>query len=193
MIWPLTTGAGAVGRGLVEAPNGKTGAEAFVVIRDAMQDEERVALARIVMAHREHMTMLEPLGKGLLGTTLRFEYEVRSEKEYFSHIPSPRISAPRFPVREKPRVSHRGAFSFTRIYPLKPAVYAWPRRRGRDQVAATRSRRKRNRLPRHRRAALIIITAVTVSIRESRIAVLLKAARGPRPRRAHHAMACRFF
>ena len=74
------------------APNGKTGAEAFVVIRDAMQGEERVALARIVMAHREHMIMLEPLGKGLLGTTLRFDYEVRSEKEYFSRIPSPRIS-----------------------------------------------------------------------------------------------------
>ena len=30
------------------APNGKAGAEAFVVIRDAMQDEERVALARRV-------------------------------------------------------------------------------------------------------------------------------------------------
>ena len=74
------------------APSGKTGAEAFVVIRDAMQDEERVGLARIVIAHREHMIMLEPLGKGLLGTTLRFDYEVRSEKEYFSHIPSPRIS-----------------------------------------------------------------------------------------------------
>ena len=61
------------------------------------------------------------------------------------------------------------------------SVYAWPRRRGRDQVAATRSRRKRNRLPRHRRVALIIITAVTVSIRESWITVLLKAARGPTP------------
>jgi DNA end-binding protein Ku len=36
--------------------------------------------------------MLEPLGKGLLGTTLRFDYEVRSEKEYFSQIPSPSIS-----------------------------------------------------------------------------------------------------
>jgi DNA end-binding protein Ku len=35
---------------------------------------------------------LEPLGKGLLGTTLRFDYEVRSEKEYFSQIPSQRIS-----------------------------------------------------------------------------------------------------
>ena len=38
------------------------------------------------------MIMLEPLGKGLLGTTLRFDYEVRSEKDYFSRIPSPRIS-----------------------------------------------------------------------------------------------------
>jgi DNA end-binding protein Ku len=73
------------------APNGKTGAEAFVVIRDAMQDEERVALARIVMTHREHIIMLEPLGKGLLGTTLRYDYEVRKENEYFAHIPSPRI------------------------------------------------------------------------------------------------------
>jgi DNA end-binding protein Ku len=74
------------------APNGKTGAEAFVVIRDAMQDEERVALARIVMAHREHIIMLEPLGKGILGTTLRYDYEVRKEKEYFAHVPSPRIN-----------------------------------------------------------------------------------------------------
>ena len=74
------------------APDGKTGAEAFVVIRDAMQDEERVALARIVMAHREHIIMLEPLGKGILGTTLRYDYEVRKEKEYFAHVPSPRIS-----------------------------------------------------------------------------------------------------
>jgi DNA end-binding protein Ku len=60
--------------------------------RDAMQDEKRVALARIVVAHRGHMIMLEPLGKGLLGTTLRFDYEVRSEKDYFAHVPSPRTS-----------------------------------------------------------------------------------------------------
>jgi len=72
-------------------PSGKTAAEAFVVIRDAMKDQERVALARIVMAHREHVMMLEPLGKGLLGTTLRFDYEVRDEKDYFADIPAPRI------------------------------------------------------------------------------------------------------
>ena len=73
------------------APSGKTAGEAFVVIRDAMKDQERVALARIVMTHREHIMMIEPLGKGLLGTTLRFDYEVRDEKDYFADIPAPRI------------------------------------------------------------------------------------------------------
>ena len=73
------------------APSGKTAAEAFAVIRDAMQDKERVALGRIVMAHREHIIALEPLGKGLLGTTLRYDYEVRDEKAYFKGIPSARI------------------------------------------------------------------------------------------------------
>ena len=73
------------------APDGKSAAEPFVVIRDAMKDQERVALARVVMAHREHVIMLEPLGKGMLGTTLRFDYEVRDEQDYFADIPSPRI------------------------------------------------------------------------------------------------------
>jgi Ku protein len=72
-------------------PRDKTGAEAFAVIRDAMKDEERVALARIVMAHREHIIALEPLGKGMLATTLRYDYEVRDEKDYFKGVPSPRV------------------------------------------------------------------------------------------------------
>jgi DNA end-binding protein Ku len=72
-------------------PDGKVGAEAFVVIRDAMKDKDRVALARIVMANREHIIALEPLGKGILGTTLRYDYEVRDEKAYFSDVPAPRV------------------------------------------------------------------------------------------------------
>jgi hypothetical protein len=42
-------------------------------------------------AHREHVIALEPLGKGLLGTTLRYDYEVRDEKDYFSGVPAPKI------------------------------------------------------------------------------------------------------
>jgi Ku protein len=34
---------------------------------------------------------IEPLGKGMLGTTLRYDYEVRDEKDYFKDVPSPRV------------------------------------------------------------------------------------------------------
>jgi Ku protein len=74
------------------APDGKAGADAFAVIRDAMKDKDRVALARIVLTNREHIIAIEPLGKGLLGTTLRFPYEIRDEDDYFDDIKSPKIS-----------------------------------------------------------------------------------------------------
>ncbi len=74
------------------APDGKAGVDAFAVIRDAMKDQNRVALARIVLTNREHIIAIEPLGKGLLGTTLRYPYELRDEAEYFDDIRSPRIS-----------------------------------------------------------------------------------------------------
>jgi DNA end-binding protein Ku len=74
------------------APDGKAGIDAFAVIRDAMKDSDRVALARIVLTNREHVIAIEPLGKGLLGTTLRYPYELRDEDDYFDGIKNPRIS-----------------------------------------------------------------------------------------------------
>lgn len=74
------------------APDGKAGMDAFAVIRDAMKDKDRVALARIVLTNREHVIAIEPLGKGLLGTTLRYPYEVRDEEDYFDDIKTPKIS-----------------------------------------------------------------------------------------------------
>jgi Ku protein len=74
------------------APDGKAGIDAFAVIRDAMQHQDRVALARIVLTNREHIIAIEPLGKGLLGTTLRYPYELRDEHEYFDGIKNPKIS-----------------------------------------------------------------------------------------------------
>src|SRR5205085_11823802 len=74
------------------APDGKAAIDAFAVIRDAMKDEERVALARIVLTNREHIVAIEPLGKGLLGTTLRYPYELRDEDDFFDVIKTPKIS-----------------------------------------------------------------------------------------------------
>jgi len=73
-------------------PDGKIGIDAFAVIRDAMAEKERVGLARIVIAHREHMLALEPLGKGILGTTLRYDYEMRDEGQFFKDIGTPKLS-----------------------------------------------------------------------------------------------------
>jgi DNA end-binding protein Ku len=73
-------------------PDGKAGVDAFAVIRDAMKRKDKVALARVVLSNREHVIALKPLGKGLLGTTLRYPYELRDEDDYFDDIPSPRIS-----------------------------------------------------------------------------------------------------
>lgn len=69
------------------APTNKVGEEAFAVIRDAMKRKKMVAIGRVVIARRERIIMIEPLGKGLMGTTLHYDYEVRSEDAIFEDIP----------------------------------------------------------------------------------------------------------
>lgn len=68
-------------------PREPVGQEAFSVIRDAMSRAKVVGLARVVLSSRERPFLLEPMGSGLRGVTLRFAHEVRSEADYFSDIP----------------------------------------------------------------------------------------------------------
>jgi DNA end-binding protein Ku len=75
------------------APTDKVGQDAFSVIREAMRDKKMVGLARVVLTRREHVMMLEPFDKGLLGTTLRYQYEVREHGEYFEDIPDLKLPA----------------------------------------------------------------------------------------------------
>src|SRR5262245_35760328 len=69
------------------APDGPVGQEALAVIRDTIAKLNMVALGRVVLARREHVIALESKGRGLVGTTLRYPYEVRDEKPYFEDIP----------------------------------------------------------------------------------------------------------
>jgi DNA end-binding protein Ku len=68
-------------------PNDRVGQDAFAVIRDAMRGKDMVAMGRVVIAKRERVIMLQPWGKGLLGTTLRYPYEVRDPALYFDEFP----------------------------------------------------------------------------------------------------------
>jgi DNA end-binding protein Ku len=63
-------------------PNDQVGQDAFAVIRDAMRGKDMVALARVVLAKRERVIMLQPWEKGLMAVTLRFAYEVRDSKRF---------------------------------------------------------------------------------------------------------------
>src|SRR6266403_881388 len=68
-------------------PSEPVGQEAFAVIREAMRGKGTMALGRLVLSKRERVIALQPYGKGLLGTTLRYPYEVRNAADYFSEVP----------------------------------------------------------------------------------------------------------
>ena len=68
-------------------PSEPVGQEAFAVIREAMRGKGMVALGRLVLSKRERVMALEPYDKGLLGTTLRYPYEVRNARDYFGDLP----------------------------------------------------------------------------------------------------------
>jgi Ku protein len=72
-------------------PDGKVGQQAFAVIREAIKQKGMVAIGRVVFTSREHVMALEPRGKGMLGITLRYPYEVRDEKSYFDDLPNEKI------------------------------------------------------------------------------------------------------
>jgi DNA end-binding protein Ku len=73
-------------------PNDEVGIEAFAVIREAMTGKGMAALGRVVMSKRERIIAIEPHGKGLIGTTLHYAYEVRKADDYFDDIPDVKIA-----------------------------------------------------------------------------------------------------
>jgi DNA end-binding protein Ku len=72
-------------------PDGEVGQQAFAVIREAIHKEGMVALGKVVFTSREHIIALEARGKGMVGVTLRYPYEVRKEDEYFDTIEDQKI------------------------------------------------------------------------------------------------------
>jgi len=72
-------------------PDGDVGQQAFAVIREAIRNEGMVALGKVVFTSREHIISIEPRGKGMMGVTLRYPYEVRKPEEYFSEIEDEKV------------------------------------------------------------------------------------------------------
>ncbi|WP_036015872.1 Ku protein [Bradyrhizobium yuanmingense] len=73
-------------------PDGKVGHDAFAVIRETIRGMDKVAIGRVVLTNREHIIALEARDKGLIGTLLRYPYEVRNEQEYFDEIQDVKVT-----------------------------------------------------------------------------------------------------
>jgi DNA end-binding protein Ku len=67
-------------------PADKVSSEAFAVMREAMERRKLAGVAAIVLYQRERPVVVEPLGKGLLMTTLRYANWVVDAKEVFSDL-----------------------------------------------------------------------------------------------------------
>ena len=73
-------------------PDGKVGHDAFAVIRETIREMGKVAIGRLVLTSREHIIALEAMDKGLIGTLLRYPYEVRDPAEYFDDIQDVKVT-----------------------------------------------------------------------------------------------------
>ena len=67
-------------------PADKVSEEAFAVIRQALEDKKMAGLARIVLYQRERPCLVEPFGKDMLLTTLRYGDTVRQAEEAYDGI-----------------------------------------------------------------------------------------------------------
>jgi len=70
------------------APADKVSEDAFAVIREAMAAKKKAGLARIVLFQRERPAIIEPFGRGMLLTTLRYDRTVRQPDTALDDIPN---------------------------------------------------------------------------------------------------------
>lgn len=93
------------------APDDKVAEEAFAVIRDAMARKKVVGIGRVVLSRRERMLMLQPRGKGMLATTLRYPYEVRQDAEVFDSIGDVKLPAEMLDIAQEIIARKSGHFA----------------------------------------------------------------------------------
>jgi DNA end-binding protein Ku len=73
-------------------PENDMSAEAFNVVRQALVNTGKAAIGKVAFSGREHIFALVPAGAGMMGYTLRYQYELRNQADYFRDIKQPAIA-----------------------------------------------------------------------------------------------------
>ena len=92
------------------APSDRAGADAFNVIREAMQSRGVAALAQAVLFRRARFLLLHGYGAGMLASTLNYNYQVRSAKDAFAEVPELKLEGEMLALAEHIIETKKGSF-----------------------------------------------------------------------------------
>jgi DNA end-binding protein Ku len=81
------------GRPYYLAPSAAVADQTFAVLREGMRARKVVAIARTVLFRRMRTLLLRAEDKGMIATTLSFDYEIRPSSEAFDEIPKMKLPA----------------------------------------------------------------------------------------------------
>ncbi|MBB4232250.1 DNA end-binding protein Ku [Rhizobium mongolense] len=88
----------------------KMGGDAFVALRDGMKKSNVAAIARTVLFRRMRTALIRPHGKGLIATTMNYDYEVRSSKKAFEEMPKLKIEGEMLDLAKHIIATKKGEF-----------------------------------------------------------------------------------
>jgi len=92
------------------APADKEAAEAFALVREGMRKRNVAAIAQTVLFRRVRTLLIRPHDKGMIATTLNFDYEVRPAAKAFADIPEIDIGGEMLELAEHIIGKKRGRF-----------------------------------------------------------------------------------
>ncbi len=69
----------------------KMGGDAYKLLRDGMRKGKVAAIAKTVLFRRLRTVLIRPHDKGLIASTLNYDYEVRSSEKAFDEVPDLKI------------------------------------------------------------------------------------------------------
>jgi DNA end-binding protein Ku len=93
----------------------KMGVEAFALLREGMEKENVVAIARTVLFRRLRTVLIRPHNDGLIASTLNFDYEVRSPEEAFEELPDLKIEGEMLELAEHIIGTKTGTFDVSKF------------------------------------------------------------------------------
>lgn len=91
-------------------PTDRVSSDAFTALRDAMAKSKVAAIAQTVLFRRVRTVLIRAHGKGLIATTLQYDYEVRSSEKAFEEMPRLRIKGEMLDLAKHIIATKKGAF-----------------------------------------------------------------------------------